>query len=77
MSKMVKEYSLEDKKKAMGLLMAGKMLKEISKEMGMAISTLKLWKKSLNEAKSKKETWPRTSDRGFSSSEHHNFKINQ
>ena len=51
MSKMVKEYSLEDKNKAMGLLMAGKTLKEISKEMGMAISTLKLWKKSLNEAK--------------------------
>ena len=45
MSKMVKEYSLEDKNKAMGLLMAGKTLKEISKEMRMAISTLKLWEK--------------------------------
>ena len=55
MSKMVKEYSLEDKNKAMGLLMAGKTLKEISKEMGMAISTLKLWKKKFKRGESLKK----------------------
>ena len=55
MSKMVKEYSLEDKNKAMGLLMAGKTLKEISKEIGMAISTLKLWKKKFKRGESLKK----------------------